>query len=67
MKWAGMTFKSWWHETFHDWAFRSMIGPAQTSNAVQGCDESAREQWKRDIERRKQFTREQREHKRTAR
>lgn len=44
-----------------------MIGPAQTRGAVQGCDEYAREQWKRDLERRKQFTREQRERKRAER
>lgn len=55
-----MGFKRWWHETFDDWAFRSLIGPAQTRNAVQGCDPGAREQWKRDIERRKQYTRERR-------
>jgi hypothetical protein len=57
----------WWHNQFDDWFFRSMIGPAQTRNAVQGCDEGAREQWKRDIERRKQFTREQRERRRQGR
>ena len=58
-------FARWWHETFHDWFFRSMIGPAQTRNAVQGCDQQARDQWKRDLERRKQFTRDQRERRRT--
>nr|WP_296076623.1 hypothetical protein [uncultured Actinoplanes sp.] len=57
----------WWHDTFDDWFFRSMIGPAQTRNAVQGCDEGAREQWKRDLERRKQFTRDQRERRRQGR
>jgi hypothetical protein len=40
--------------------FRSMIGPAQTRNAIQGCDTAAREQWKRDLENRKRYTREQR-------
>jgi hypothetical protein len=59
--------KRWFHETFDDWFFRSMIGPAQTTNAVQGCDQSAREQWKRDLENRKRHTREQRERKRLAR
>ena len=59
--------RRWFDETFHDWWFRSMIGPAQTSNAVQGCDEQAREQWKRDLENRKRYTREQKEHKRLAR
>ncbi|HEX9999144.1 MAG TPA: hypothetical protein VGB74_01710 [Actinoplanes sp.] len=57
----------WWHDTFDDWFFRSMIGPAQTSHAVQGCDEAARQQWKRDLEARKQFTREQRERRRRER
>ncbi|GIF11740.1 hypothetical protein [Actinoplanes teichomyceticus] len=60
-------FSRWFHETFDDMWFRSMIGPAQTRGAVQGCDEYAREQWKRDLERRKQFTREQRERKRAER
>ena len=59
--------KRWFHETFDDWWFRSLIGPAQTQNAVQGCDEQAREQWKRDLENRKRYTREQRERKRLAR
>ncbi|MEU8813495.1 hypothetical protein [Actinoplanes sp. NPDC048796] len=59
--------KQWFHDTFDDWWFRSIIGPAQTRNAVQGCDEGAREQWKRDLENRKRYTREQRERKRLAR
>jgi len=59
-------FKRWWHETFDDWMFRSMIGPAQTKNAVQGCDQSAREQWKRDLENRKRFSREQKARRRAA-
>jgi len=58
---------SWWHRTFDDWAFRSVIGPAQVKGAVQGCDEDAREQWKRDLENRKRYTREQRERARAAR
>jgi hypothetical protein len=57
----------WFHDTFDDWLFRSLIGPAQTTNAVQGCDQSAREQWKRDLENRKRHTREQRERKQLAR
>ncbi|MEV6306848.1 hypothetical protein AB0M02_46145 [Actinoplanes sp. NPDC051861] len=57
----------WFHRTFHDWFFRSMIGPAQTRGAVHGADEFAREQWKRDLENRKRFTREQRERKRAER
>ena len=60
-------FKRWFHETFDDWLFRSMIGPAQTTNAVQGCDQQARDQWKLDLENRKRYTREQRERKRLAR
>ena len=59
--------KRWFRETFDDWFFRSMIGPAQTTNAVQGCDQQARDQWKRDLENRKRYTREQRERKRLAR
>ncbi|MFI6078368.1 hypothetical protein ACIA5C_43270 [Actinoplanes sp. NPDC051343] len=58
---------NWWHRTFDDWAFRSMIGPAQVKGAVQGCDEDAREQWKRDLENRKRYTREQRERARATR
>jgi hypothetical protein len=54
----------WWHETFDDWGFRSMIGPSQTRNAVHGADKYARDYWKRDLEQRKQFTREQRERRR---
>lgn len=57
----------WWHDTFDDWAFRSLIGPAQTGNAIQGCEQEARDQWKRDLEARKRYTREQRERKRLAR
>jgi hypothetical protein len=57
----------WFHDTFDDWLFRSLIGPAQTSNAVQGCDQPAREQWKRDLANRQRYTREQRERKRLAR
>jgi len=57
----------WFHDTFHDWFFRSMIGPAQTSNAVHGADREAREQWKADLAARQRFTRDQRERKRLAR
>jgi hypothetical protein len=48
-------------------ACSSMIGPAQTSNAIQGCDEAARRQWKRDLEARRQFTPDRCEHKRRER
>ena len=60
-------FSDWFHRTFDDWMFRSMIGPAQTKGAVQGCDEQAREQWKRDLENRKRYTREQRARKQAER
>ena len=53
-------FGRMWHDTFDDWFFRSMIGPAQTANAVHGAGHFAREQWKRDLEQRKQYTRDQR-------
>ncbi|MEV6488601.1 hypothetical protein AB0M20_08195 [Actinoplanes sp. NPDC051633] len=54
------------HDQFHDWWFRSLIGPAQTKGAVHGADHAAREQWKRDLENRKRYTREQRERRRSA-
>jgi signal transduction histidine kinase len=60
-------FMRWFHETFDDWFFRSMIGPGQVDNAVHGADREAREQWKRDLENRKRYTKEQRERKRLAR
>jgi hypothetical protein len=53
------------HETFDNWFFRSMIGPAQTSNAIHGAEAHAREQWKLDLEARKRHTREMRERRRT--
>ena len=59
-------FSRWFHETFDDWLFRSIIGPAQVKGAVQGSDPEAREQWKRDLEHRKQYTREQRARRRNA-
>jgi hypothetical protein len=60
-------FTRWFHETFDDMWFRSLIGPAQTTNAVHGAGQEAREQWKRDLERRKRYTLEQRERKRRTR
>jgi len=45
----------------------SPIGPAQTANAVDGCDQPAREQWRRDLENRKRYTRDQRERRRLVR
>jgi len=60
-------FLRWYHETFDDAWFRSAIGPAQVTNAVHGAERQAREQWKRDLENRKRYTREQRELKRRTR
>jgi hypothetical protein len=57
----------WYRENFHDWFFRSLLGPAQTENAVHGADADAREQWKRDLDGRKRHTREQRERRRLVR
>ena len=59
-------FLRWFHETFDDVWFRSMIGPAQVTNAVHGAERQAREQWKRDLENRKRYTREQGDRKRRA-
>ena len=58
------SLKRWFHETFDNWFFRSMIGPAQTRNAVHGAEAYAREQWKLDLEARKRHTREMRERRR---
>jgi hypothetical protein len=58
---------SWFHRTFHDLAFRSLIGPAQVDNAVDGSEQEAREEWKRDLEHRRRYTREQHERERLAR
>ena len=63
----GNRFVRWFHDTFHDWFFRSMIGPAQTTNAVHGAEQAARDQWKRDLEARKRYTQEERERRRLAR
>lgn len=57
----------WYHATFDNWFFRSLIGPAQTRNAVHGAEAAAREQWKVDLAARKRFTQEQRDRKRAAR
>ncbi|MEU8611453.1 hypothetical protein AB0C29_26050 [Actinoplanes sp. NPDC048791] len=64
---SGNRLVRWFHETFDNWFFRSMIGPAQTRNAVHGAEAYAREQWKLDLEARKRYTREQRERRRQAR
>jgi hypothetical protein len=63
----GSRFKRWFHRTFDDMWFRSLIGPAQVDKTVHGTDQGARDQWKRDLENRKRYTREQRERKRLAR
>ena len=57
----------WFHRTFHDWAFRSLIGPAQVDKAVDGSGPEAREEWKRDLDHRRRYTREQHERERLAR
>ncbi|GAA3337265.1 hypothetical protein GCM10020358_12890 [Amorphoplanes nipponensis] len=64
---SGNRFVRWYRTTVHNWFFRSMIGPAQTSNAVHGAEAYAREQWKLDLEARKRHTRLERERKRAAR
>jgi hypothetical protein len=60
-------FGRWFHDTFHELGFRAVIGPAQTRNAVQGCDKPARDQWKLDLANRKRYTRDHRERRRLAR
>jgi hypothetical protein len=51
----------WFHRTFDDWSFRYLLGPAQVSKAIDGTGPAAREGWKHDLERRKRYSREQRE------
>jgi hypothetical protein len=63
----GSRFMRWFHETFHDWVFRSLIGPAQTKNALDGSGQVAHDRWRRDLEQRKRYSREQREGRRRAR
>jgi hypothetical protein len=63
----GNRFGRWFHDTFHNWFFRSLIGPAQVKNAVHGAEAEAREQWKADLAARKRYTQEQRERRRAAR
>jgi hypothetical protein len=63
----GTRLTRWFHDTFHDWFFRSMIGPAQVDNALQGTDKEARDQWKRSLAARKRYTQAQRERKHQAR
>ena len=58
---------SWFHRTFHDLGFRSLIGPAQVDKAVDGSGQEARDGWKRDVEHRRRYTREQHERERLAR
>jgi hypothetical protein len=58
---------SWFHRTFHDLGFRSLIGPAQVDKAIDGSGSEAREGWKRDLEDRRRYTQEQHEHERLAR
>jgi hypothetical protein len=58
---------SWFHRTFDDVWFRSLIGPAQVDKAVDGSGQEAREGWKRDLEHRRRYTLEQHERERLAR
>jgi hypothetical protein len=51
----------WFHRTFDDWSFRYLLGPAEVSKAIDGTGPAAREGWKRDLERRKRYSRERRE------
>lgn len=60
-------FSRWYQRNLDDLFFRALIGPAQVSHAVHGCDAAAREHWKRDLEARKRYSREQRELRRSAR
>jgi len=53
-------FTHWFHETFHDFFFRSLIGPAQTKGAIDGSGRVAHDRWKLDLEQRKRYSREQR-------
>jgi hypothetical protein len=50
----------WYRENFHHWFFRSLLGPAQTENAVHGAAPGARDLWKQDLENRKRHSRERR-------
>ena len=56
----------WFHRTFDDLFFRSLIGPSQVKNAIQGGSQLARDGWKHDLEDRKRYTREEHERKRLA-
>ncbi|GAA4568463.1 hypothetical protein GCM10023176_22920 [Micromonospora coerulea] len=49
------------------WAFKNLAGPPEVQGAVQGGSNEARDAWKQDLERRKQWSREQRELKRAER
>ncbi|MEV0427730.1 hypothetical protein [Micromonospora sp. NPDC050495] len=49
------------------WVFRNLAGPSDVHGAVQGGSQQAREAWKRDLELRKQWSREQRERRRAER
>jgi hypothetical protein len=49
------------------WAFKNLAGPPEVAGAVQGGSRQARDAWKEDLERRKQWSREHRERKRAER
>jgi hypothetical protein len=59
-------FLRWFHRTFDDWSFRYLLGPAQVSKPVDGSEPAAREGWKHDLERRRRYSREQRERRHSA-
>jgi hypothetical protein len=61
------SFARWFHKTFDDLWFRALIGPAQTRNAIQGCDQPARDQWKHDLQERRRYSSKQRLRRRLAR
>jgi len=47
--------------------YKYLAGPATTENAIEGVTPEAREAWKRDLERRKEWSRRERERKRAER
>jgi hypothetical protein len=50
-----------------NWIYKYLMGPPQVEHAVHGCTAEARDYWKRDLEMRRAWSREQRERKRAAR
>lgn len=52
---------------FYRWFYKYLGGPASVQGAIQGVTQEARDGWKADLERRKQWSREQKERKAAAR